>query len=475
MSGTSRRIAAGRLVSVLAVTAMTGVLAGTGAVITHAPASAADACYDPLVKEINVSQGLPSYTNLVRGKTTLFKAFLSEKQSSSSTCAVLSSSSLYVTGGSVTVGNGTAATALSVPGGVSLASLPAYSTTTVNDLPGDPVLAIPGSKITSPVTTATTLSFTATLTYVAKDDKRGTVLQTGSLNLTTLPNSTTLITRPLAALSRPIRLLVVPLANADVATAPFPATAQTSLQNAMLAASRIEPVADGVGDIAGTTGGIRYAVAAGTINVGTHTELQPDGTYVSRNYTVNGLFCGGSSSFDYVRQKLSDFRLAWNAAHPAAPADRVLGVAWQDMSDGPTTNATSTCAEGYAAVNSPEAWTRLSEPTTGSPSGGVAALELDHTYGGVVNGIGYHSSATAADGTALGRAFNTTTLKQLPASKSSMRFGLSTWDNYSTLFEQRDWDFTLCMLVSTASPATECGSSTSGGTTAPASGGFQMS
>lgn len=460
--------------SVPTVLGVVASLAVGGALALPAgPAAAADPCLEPIATEINVSQGLPSYDKLVRGKTTLVKTFLSERASSGG-CAVIKTASIYVTGGAVTVSNGTAATSLVVPGGTSLPALPVNGTTIAPNSPADPVFTLAPDKIVPPAS-GSTLTFTARIDYVTKSDSTGATLQTGSVTLSTLPGSTTPISRTLAAPSRPLRVLAVPLGDAASATPQFPAEAQSTLQNAMLAASRILPVADGVGDIAGTTGGLRYATAAGLVNLGVHDEPQADGSVKSVNYMPSGSFCGSAASFSYIRQKLSDFRLAWNTEHPTAPADRVLGVAWQGLSTGPTTTAGSTCAEGYAAVNGAEAWVRLAEPAAGSPSGGVAALELNHTYGGVVGSVGYHSGNTAADGTAVGRAFNTTTLRQLGDARSALRFDVSGWDNYSTLYEKRDWDFTLCMLASTASPATECGSSTTGGTTAPAGGGFVLS
>lgn len=471
-----RRSVRRKAASLGTVASLVATLSGAGALVLSVPsASAADPCLDPVVTEVNVSQGLPSYTKLVRGKTTLFKVFLTEKAGSGG-CSVVRGASEYVTGGTVTItNNGTPGTPLVVPASGTLSAIAPSGTTLAPDNPADPVFAIPGDKLTSALSGDTSLTFTATLSYVAKSDNTGATLQTGTVAVSFRPGTTTPITKTLSKATRPLRVLTVPMGDANSSVQQFPSDAQSTLQNAMVAASRIEPVADGVGDIAGATGGIRYAVSAGLLNLGQHDELQADGTLRSFNYMPTGTFCGSGASFTYIRQKLSDFRAAWNAENPSAPADRVLGVVWQGVSDGPTTNSNSSCAEGYAAVNGAEAWARMAVPTTGSPSGGVAALELEHTYGGVVGGIGYHSSNTAADGTAAGRAYNTTTLRQLPAPKSAMRFDITGWDNYSTLYEQRDWDFTLCMLGSVNSPASECGSATGGGTTAPASGGFILS
>ena len=451
------------------VTALTSTGVVTPLGVAHA---AVDPCLEPIATEINVSQGLPTYTNLIRGKSTEVKAFMSEK-SSSGGCSSIKSASIYVTGGAVTVNTTTPTdTPLALPSGSSLPALPVNGTTIAPDSPADPVFVVPGSKISAPVSGP--LSFKIRVDYVTKSDSTGATLQTGSVTFTTYPGGTTTIAKPVAPATRPLRLLVVPMGDAT-STAPALSSARlATLQNALTAAARIEPVADGVGDLTDLTAGLRYTVSAGLVNLGVHDETQADGTTVSRNYLPGGQFCGASVNFTYIKQKLSEFRGAWNTEHPTAPADRVLGVVPGELSDGPSTNVNSTCAEGYAAINSPEAWVRLAEPPSGSPSGGVAALELDHTYGGVVGVAGYHSTTANADATAVGRAFNVATQRQLPAPKSDMRFDVAGWDNYTTLFEKRDFDFTACMLASTASPATECGSSTSGGTSAPAGGGFVL-
>ncbi|MGZ6827900.1 MAG: hypothetical protein ACXVGH_14035, partial [Mycobacteriales bacterium] len=117
------------------------------------------------------------------------------------------------------------------------------------------------------------------------------------------------------------------------------------------------------------------------------------------------------------------------------------------------------CAEGYAGIATPEAWVRAVPPAAdGSRQGTTGAtgtLELMHTYGGSTQSSTYHSPRDAADATAVGRAYNTTTRQQLGSGKnfSAMRFNLAPWDDYSTLFEPVDFDFETCLLTG----ATTCG------------------
>ena len=93
----------------------------------------------------------------------------------------------------------------------------------------------------------------------------------------------------------------------------------------MLTLSRIYPVPDGVGSLTGTTGGLRYGVSEGMLNIG--GLLGTDGRFCGTG--------GSSGNFNAIKASLGQFLQSWNAANGAAnQADRVIGVVDAAISNG---------------------------------------------------------------------------------------------------------------------------------------------
>ena len=165
-----------RALSAVAMLVMLGALAGPVVPAGLSPAagaggSCAAADLKPSLRELMVSQGLPSYSTLVRGKDALVRVFLSKPECASKT------QSVTVTGVSVAVANGTTALgtgSLFSPTGT--ITLPVFYTGAppVNS-PTDPILTIKGDVLTPcgasascPTNTAGfNATFNVTLTYTA--------------------------------------------------------------------------------------------------------------------------------------------------------------------------------------------------------------------------------------------------------------------------------------------------------------------
>jgi hypothetical protein len=452
-------------------TALLALAASMG--IPAAPAHAAAAtCTAPVLRETMVSQGLPSYSTLVPGKTTLVKFFLSLPNTTD--CKAAGTQQVLITSGRLTVtgaaGAITTITSMVTPTSSAGAQLAAYTSAPVDNVPGDPVFAVPGSALAG--TSAYTATFSALLGYTVLDS-RGATVTTGTTTVPTTPYS-----RSVSVSARPLRVLVVPMGDTASTTLQFPDTANAAITSGMQALSREMPVPDGVNDLADTAAaGVKWHLAAGMVNLGQHDEVSTSGTTISRNYMSTGVFCGGGASFPYISQQLSGFLEAWNSENPAAPADRVLGAVSSTISAGPSTGDGSTCAEGYAGIATPEAWVRAVPPATDGTrqgiAGALATLELMHTYGGSTASSTYHSPNNNADLTAPGRAYNVTTRAQLSSTsnRATMRFGLAPWDDYTTLFEPIDFGFESCILTG----GTTCGGAGATAGSVAAGGSFVLS
>jgi hypothetical protein len=438
--------------SALSISTALLTAAGSLALPVTTASAAATTCTAPVLRETMVSQGLPSYGALVSGKSALVKLFLSLP--STDLCKAAGTQSVVITSGRLTVtgaaGVVTTVSSMVTPVSTTGAQLAAYTSAPVDNLPGDPVFAVPGNALAG--SSAFTATFSALLSYTVYDS-RGAVVTTGS---TTAP--ATPLSRSVAAPGRPLRVLVVPMGDTASTTVQFPDESSRAITSGMQALSRQMPVADGVNDLADTAAaGVKFHVGSGMLNLGLHDETTTTGGTVQRNYMSTGVFCGGGNSFPYISEQLAQFLQAWNAENPAAPADRVMGAVSSTVSAGPSTGQGNTCAEGYAGIATPEAWVRAVPPAADGSrqgiSGGLATLELMHTYGGSTLSSTYHSPNTSADLTAPGRAYNVTTRSQLPSTsnRSTMRFGLAPWDDYTTLFEPTDFDFEACVLSGSSS------------------------
>lgn len=482
--------------------ALAAVVTGAAlALVVPAPTTAAASthCRKPVVRDVMISQGLPSYRELARGKTALLKLFLSE--ASSTDCSNVSSESIAITGGRLTVDNGSLqppVVSLDVPTSGALPEFSGYDVAPVTATPADPRFAVDGKHLTSanPAHAATTFPvvFKVALDYVTKNSKTGAVVESGTLVVTQRPGGGVLsavVSKPV----KPMRLLVVPMGDATVTTpVQFPTVAATEVASGIAAISRLLPVPDGV-DSLKSGAGLRWGLSAGMVNLGPHVEFDPPGTVEpigapkTVDYMPGGKYCGGGGrSFDYIQNQLAGFRSAWNAENPTAPVDRVLGVIWKDVSAGDATGDGPGCAEGYAGMGGTISWARIVPASTARRgiTGSIGALELMHGFGGSVvsvkqgpsgpqEGAGFpHSFSERADGTAPHRAYNVPERAFLDGStnRSVMDYDRAPWDDYTTLFEKADWDFALCFLTTTSrTPSQDCGSPASSGAGISAAGG----
>ena len=252
-----------------------------------------------------------------------------------------------------------------------------------------------------------TATFEATIKYQTKNTRDTAFGPETTIVLTRLDGTTTPITKPVDQQTKALRVLAVPMGG------PLSATANAAMQNGFTALSRLFPVPDGTptgartGPITGTSGGLRYTLNAGYVNLLGLLNAQ-------------GLFCGTAANLSAVQAQLQDFRTDWDLANPdASHADRAVGFIGPENSIGAGSQA---CAEGYAFVNGTEAWARA-VPDAAQPSktGPITALEICHTFGCVspaaINFDGaYHSIFTNADNQAgdAERGYNILDRRYLP-------------------------------------------------------------
>lgn len=419
--------------------------------VTSTPAQATDPCLVPQVTDVMVSQGLPSYERLTRGKRTLVRYFLATP-----TCAP-TGTVLEVVGGRLDMfvwPEGTTRPAQPTasvsqlsstsPGGaappLAVGPVPSYS--------GDALFVVPGDLLMSTNAKRLTAEFVATLQYEVNGS---------SQVLTAAPVAKT-VERP----SNPLRILVVPMGNpADVASA-FPPAARRAVHTGMEHLARILPVADVVREMNPADPaqsdrsplGIRYAINPGLLDV---SEYMPPSA---------PRFCGSGDQFDAIETKLVAARDAYNTAlaaagrrlqNPALKADVVLGVVWRGISRGPLTGEadSSSCAEGYARIAGVAAWSRLIGPvddqdTSVSVTGSISAMEVIHLLGGIQGDHSdgnFHASGDEADGDAPNRAWNTAVPAYIPHDRTVMKFDPTGWDDTTTLLSSQEYTFVQCALT----------------------------
>jgi CSLREA domain-containing protein len=392
------------------------------------------------LRDLTINQGLGSYTPLAWGKDTLLRLYMSQPS-----CAA-SGSLIQVTGATLTVAGGGVNRTVSAttPALVSVyPALATYSTAPAVDSTGDVKFDLPGSTLSPQGSEGGfTATFTATINYVQQPNSR-TALAPGSVNFTVRPGTSTAITAPVAKKTNALRVLVVPMGDPQqLYNTQLTALGQQEIQRGMLTLARIFPLRDGIATLTdtSTTGlaaGLRYSISPTLLNVGA--------------LMTGGIFCGNSTNFLTLRGLLAQFLQAWNSANPATPADRVLGVGDQAVTNG----GSSGCDEGRAAVNGNEAWVRLAYDVQGTPSsaGALMGMELAHTMGAVPAGRNdgaFHSLYTNADYLVgdLNRAFNVATRSVLAGTSDDhtvMRLA-SPWNNTNTVLEKADWGLLLCRL-----------------------------
>jgi len=418
------------------------------------PAAAATTCsLVPQLRSVTVSQGLAAYNPLVRGKDTLVRLYLSLPSCASNKDVItLNGATLNATVAGTALSSGISPTPVPVSPFPQLAP---YTVAAAIDSPADPKFVLPGSALQPSSTTgAFSITLTATVRYAAN---AGTV---SSATFSTLPGTATPITANFERKTNALRILVVPMGDAAQAyTSQFSSNAQNAMQNGMLQVSRLFPVPAGINTLTGGTGGLRYTLNAGLLNLGL--------TGLNLMTASGSKFCGTGANFDAVKGQLATFLQAWNTANPTATADRVLGSVDESISLG----SSSGCAEGMASVNNTEAWARAEYVASPSITGGVMAMELAHTMGLVPQGrydpySPWHSPSTAADTLPVqtpNRTYNVMQRSYITSSHTVMDF-TGTYTEVNTLFEQPDYQCLLFLLGGGAPAGLNCGVGTGVGT-----------
>src|SRR3989441_1876641 len=418
-----------------------------------APYAAAATCVlTPVLRSVTINQGLGSYSPAVRGKETLFRAFLSKPQ-----CAG-ANDRMTLTSAALTVKLGTTnltPTAITpTPALVqTFPEISPYAVAPQVDWVGDPIFVIPGSVLAPSSTIAAfTLTFTITVGFTATAGA-GSAAGASPVTFATPPGAKSgTITVSVDKQTRALRILVQPMGDPTLTfDSQLSAAAQSAVQDGMLTLSRIAPVPDGVGALGGTSGGVRYLINRGILDMRPFLlSTSPAGRAVNP-----AKFCGTSANFDAVdgvKAKLDQFLEAWNTANPTLFADRVLGGVDESLSLG----ASDACAEGMAAATSgaKQAWTRALYSTSPSMTGGLTAMEIFHTGGDVPSSRydpynPWHSPSVAADGTSPFRAYNVPQRAYMANCNRSVMDFSSGFNNTNTLAEAADYAYWRCLLGGT--------------------------
>jgi hypothetical protein len=404
-------------------------------------ASAATCALTPVLQDFTVNQGVGSssqptanYSPLVRGKETEVRLYLSKPS-----CAT-NGQSIGLTSATLTMRISGSTTKTYLPllrvSSTAPAPLVNYTSAPAPDATGDPEFVVPGPDLLSPTPTSRfTATFSATINCTSC---------AGPLTFTSAAGRA--MTSTVEQRTKALRVLVVPMG------APLTSTDSSTLQAGLNSLSRMLPVPKVAGQLTGplsstsTIGGLRYAVNSGIASVP----------------LTNGKYCGNLNNFDAIKAELAQYRNDWNAANSAnttnpdanPTADIVLGV----ISNTTSLGGDSGCAEGMASTRSPEAWVRLVPPTTTpSTAGSLMAMEIAHTFGAEGSWADpfspTHSANTQADG-ATNRAYNITTRQFLADDRSAMKSSGTGWNQDTTVYEQRDFNFLLCRLG--GQPNTDC-------------------
>jgi hypothetical protein len=411
---------------------VTGAVAVAGAGVASAGAACTTTALVPTQRDFIVGQGLPGDT-LVRGKETLVRALLSLPDcATAKQTLTITSASLQVLNGTTPVGTGTLVSPTDATQG-------ALSPWASGPKPSDPFFAVPGNLMTSSTDAAFSLTFQVSVSY------------TGSSSGTPVAGTKVFSqTATVAKKSNALRVLVVPMGDGSAArNTQYTANADGAAQRAFETVSRLYPVpcaatAQGgpcvVNDLRATSGGLRYAVDPGLLDVAS----------IAGAYGTNGKYCGGSASFEAIKSALSQYLQSWNTVNPSTPADRVVGVVDEAISDGVVSSG-GACVEGMAAPNSLVGWFRASYTSPNAVAGSVLGMELAHTFGAVPvsrSGGSYHSPNILADGTATGRGHNITARTMLTGPRSAMRYAsdATAWNDSTTLLEPLDQQYLLCQF-----------------------------
>jgi hypothetical protein len=445
----------------------------TAALVVMTPPSARAAldpvCAQPVVREAMVSQGLPSYASLARGKSTLVKFFLSLPQGCDPAKQYVT-----VTGGQMSVLSSLGTTASVALPTESFGPVTAFTTAPSSSSTGNPTFLVTGEQLGptgagAPYTSA----FTATISYEVTE-----VTATGSrITYPTQSFVTGTVSREVDVAANPLRVLLVPIGDERRRFSEnLPSEAVSMLHSAMTSLNRLLPVADGVGRLSGT-GGVRYDIAPSDslVDVGPHDhDFDPSTPEVDWIDPETKKYCPSAGHFSYIAAKLAMARQKWNESNKDAPASRVLGVLWQDVSLGASTDdetpgvADGSCIEGYADVAGTVGWARIIDPHPGNvaqSTGSIAGMEVLHTLGAVPNSLsGFHSLNAQADGTAPDRGYDLLRRSHIAKDRSLMRYFYDAWHDDITLSEPPDWTQAACVLSSTPAQSLSAAACSKAGT-----------
>ena len=432
-----------------AVSLSVGALVGaTGSPGVAAPT---DPCVQPQVSEVMVNQGVASYQQLARGKTTLVKYFLRLPG-----CAPVGTT-IQVTGGKLFVSSGSQIPLLAA---LPLPPIGLAATSPIPSAASDPLFVVEGKDVVPDASGR--IAFIAELEYTATVPDTEPV--TGAIQVSRLPGTSTPVSAQLAPELTPLRVLVVPMGDQgtrqqNTYRSQFPVEAEEGVLRGMVALSRQFPVPDAVGSLSDRNPGLRYSINGSLLHLGEHLE-----NGITRNYMPDGVFCGNDINSIYVGAKLQDFRTAWNSMNPSAQADFALGQVWQAISRGKSTDPGANCADGYAHLNAKQSWGRVVTATPQRPdvTGAITAMELVHNLGQVPPAdprflAGFHSRNTEADVTAPDRAWNILERTWLALDRSALKYDFVGWHGSNTLLEREDWGRTQCVLVNGGDAASACG------------------
>jgi uncharacterized repeat protein (TIGR01451 family) len=424
--------------------------------------SAAGCTLVPELRAFTINQGLNSYAKITRGKSAVGRFYFglpSCADFANKAYVQIRSAELTVSGTPTAFQTGQLGTDGPPP---TYPNVNTSGTPTLADYTADVRFSIPGSALATGSTAGYTATFSLKVFYKSAATLNAPLSTEQNTVFTTLTGSKTALSKTVEKQTRALRVLAVPGISA-----PLSATDAGTLSSAMAAVRRAFPVPDGVSNSLSGTGGIRYTINGGALNL---TGLLGS----------DGKFCGSPANWDALKAQLAQFLQSYNnnVVNPV-PADRVLGVFNPSMSHGPTTDPGSTCYEGQASLISNEAWARL----VPGAAGGIIGQELFHTFGGVPttfsDGSNHAIHPDYADWSTgdANRAYNVTDdtfLPRVPATapvnRPMMKFQTSGWGDNNTLLEPGDYGqgYFLCKLGGTTTSACATAGTTGTLTAVPA-------
>jgi hypothetical protein len=445
-----------RAAVVLAIVLATVLAALIGGVSRAWAATCTDAQLAPRIAELMPSQGAPGYARLARGKDTIVRAYLTDRNSTS--CTPTSKQTITPTSATLTVDNGDGSPVvisnydrLDNPPTKLPATRQIYSV-------ADPIFVVPAQELAPTLNPA---SFSISFTLRVKYTRTGSATE-----FTTTGTETNATTSPTVdQRTNAIRVLIVPMGDPNGASPQWSSAAETTLQNILTDTVRALPLPSGATPqlaFPPPTSGARYRVSGDLLDVKSLGLLKTSGTETK--------FCANASTWKTVQpgatgayagktlkgelqERLDNYNL-----YNTPPADLALGVvdgaiAWK-------TTQGLVCDDGRAATPDPLArtsgevgWVRVDTGTYSTP----LQMELVHTLG-VVDSTqfpSFHGPEIEADG-GTSKGYNVLQRKLIAAvtgglgvnDHSIMNYDTSTipYRRDNTLTVPRDWMDGLCNL-----------------------------